>query len=70
MKQNLGLSHRLNNIEWFNTRITGILQAEQENGVDKIFKEMMVENVPSHCISNPSNSVTPEDNKHLPSTQQ
>lgn len=63
VKQNLVTC--LNNIEWFNTRITGILQAEQENGVDKIFKEMMVENVPSHRISNPSNSVTPEDNKHL-----
>ena len=70
MRQNLGLSHRLNNTEWFNTRITGILQAEQENGVDKIFKEMVVENVPNHRIFNPSNSVTPEDNKHLPSTQQ
>lgn len=43
MKQNLVTC--LNNIEWFNTLITGILQAEQENGVDKIFKEMMVENV-------------------------
>ena len=38
---------------------------EQENGVDKIFKEIMVENIPNNHISNPSNSVTPEYIKHL-----